>query len=246
MKLKIRSLSPVSDEDMERNEAHAKALGFPRMGVAGTPNLAIVGGGSSIADRLDEIRSFDGDVWAVNGAWRWCYDHGVDSRFFSLDPSEKILPFCIGASSAMLSMGCHPAVFDALIGAGVEAVSMRDGLIAGPTTATSAPLIALKRGYRSVSFFGCESSFGSQTHVYGNYNLPNLMKVSCDGREFLTTTDMMMQAEYLGELIRAFPSFLFDRSGGLLSAYVASPDIDAIAATQSIHDAIEHDCAVRA
>jgi hypothetical protein len=86
-------------------------------------------------------------------------------------------------------------------------------------------------------FYGCESSFGESTHVYGNRGIGNLMQVSCNGQEFLTTPDMMMQAEFLGDMIRQTPIFT-ERSGGLLSAFIASPDIDVIAATPDIHKAV--------
>jgi hypothetical protein len=95
------------------------------------------------------------------------------------------------------------------------------------------------KGYRSVTFFGCEGSYGGETHAYTHErrDLRSLMRVKCNGEEFLTTPDMMMQAEFLGELIREAPMF-HERSGGLLSAVVANPEIDVIAATQRIHDAL--------
>ncbi len=239
MKLTLTSLSPASNEAIRWNEAYAKSLGFPRLGVAETPRLAVIGGGSSIADRLDELRSFDGDIWAINGAFHWCRDHGIETRFFSLDPSKAVLPFCAGVRSAMLGMNCHPSVFDALSNADVEAVDLAD-FPTGPTTAASAPMIAINRGYRQVHFFGCEASFEGKTHVYGDFNLENLMKVACNGQEFLTTIDMMMQAEHLGALIRECQGVFVDRSGGLLGAFIASPDIDVLAATKSLHEAVSH------
>jgi len=46
-----------------------------------------------------------------------------------------------------------------------------------------------------------------------------------------------MQAEFLGTLIRAAARFK-ERSGGLLAAFIASPEIDVIAATPMIHKAL--------
>ena len=237
MKLILTSLSPASDETIRQNEAYAKSLGFPRLGVAETSCLAIIGGGPSIASRLDELRSFDGDRWAINGAFHWCRDHGIETRFFSLDPSEAVLPFCTGVRSAMLSMSCHRSVFNALSNADVEAVSLSNSPT-GPTTAASAPIIAINRGYRKVYFYGCEASCEGSTHAYGDFNLHNLMKVKCNGEEFLTTVDMMMQTEHLAETIRTCQGIFVDRSGGLLSAYIASPDIDVLAATKSLHEGL--------
>lgn len=239
MKIVLTSLAPASVEAIRRNEAHAKSLGFPRLGVAGTLRLAVVGGGPSIAGKFDELRAFDGDIWAINGAWPWCRDRGIEARFFSLDPSEEVLSFCAGANSAMLGMNCHPSVFNAL--KDIEAVDLNsEDFPTGPTTAASAPAIALHRGYREIHFFGCESSFAGASHAYGDFNRENLMRVACNGQEFLTTIDMLMQAEHLGAMIRGCGGVLVDRSGGLLAAYIASPDIDVLAATKSLHEAVSY------
>lgn len=242
MKIVLKPLSPASNEELRQNEAHARSLGFPRLGAAETARLAVVGGGPSIIANVDQLRRFNGDVWAINGAWSWCRDNGVDARFFSLDPTEQVRSFCVGAREAMLALTCHPSVFASI--ADIEAVDLSDeNFPTGPTTASSAPSIALHRGYREILFFGCESSFEDKSHAYGDFNRENLMKVSCDGVEFLTTVDLAMQAEHLGAIIRACPSVFVDRSGGLLGAYVRSPDIDVIAATRSLHGSVEYDAA---
>lgn len=237
MKLHLTSLAPATDEEIRRNEAYAKSLGFPRLGVAGKPRLAIVGGGPSIAKHVDDLRSFDGEVWAINGAFPWCMERGIEARFFSLDPSEAVLQFCAGAKSAMLATSCQPAVFDALKGADVEAID-RSEFLTGPTTASSVTLIALQRGHVEIHFFGCESSFEEVSHAYGDFNRQNTMKVLCNGQEFLTTIDMMMQAEFLGPIIRQCPTVMVDRSGGLLAAYIANPEIDVLAASRELHETI--------
>lgn len=242
MKLNLTAIAPVSLEGLLHNAANAKRLGFPRLGIAGTPRLAVVGGGNSIRDRVDEIRSFDGDVWAINGAFKWCQERGIEARFYSADPTALIAGDCIGAKSAMLCMATDPSVFEELKDADVEAVGIvgPENMLVGPTSACCAPLIAVNRGYTEISFFGCESSFGASTHAYGNFNLENLMRVACNGREFLTTPDMMMQVENLGAQIRAFPKLLKDRSGGLLSAYIESPEIDVLAAAPSLYEAVQN------
>lgn len=242
MKLNLTAIAPVSLDGLLHNAANAKRLGFPRLGIAGTPRLAVVGGGTSIGGRIDEIRAFDGDVWAINGAFQWCREHGIEARFYSADPTALIVKDCVGARSAMLCMATDPAVFEELKDADVEAVEITgpNNMLVGPTSACCAPLIALHRGYTEITFFGCESSFGASTHAYGNFNLENLMRVACNGQEFLTTPDMMMQVENLGGQIRTFPQRLKDRSGGLLSSYIESPEIDVLAATRSLYEAVQH------
>lgn len=196
--------------------------------------LAIVGGGPSIDDRLDELAAWDGDIWAINGAFQWCRRNGIDAAFFTVDPLPETARHVGDAYRAVVSMQCNPLLFDALQWTDVEAF---EPMASGATTATAAPIIAAEKGYRSVTFFGCESSFGDTTHAYGNRDLRSLMRVRCNGREFLTTPDMMMQAEFLGGLIREAPMFA-ECSGGLLSAFIADPEIDVIAATPRVHEAI--------
>jgi hypothetical protein len=234
VKLTIKTVPPVPVEEVRRNVANAKRLGFPRMGRAKTPRLAVVGGGPSIKQHIEELKFFDGDVWAINGAFQWCRENGIDAWFFSVDPNPVVATFCEGARRAFVAMDCHPDVFRALSRAKVEALSLAD-IEHGPTTSTAAPVIAAKRGYSEVHFFGCEGSFDQTTHAYGDYGLDGLLRVKCNGEEFHTTADMMIQVEYLGQIIKATPGFCKDRSGGLLSAYIESPDIDVLAASPQLH-----------
>jgi hypothetical protein len=235
MRLNIKSVSPISEETGRRNVEYAKSLGFPRMGKTDKPRLAIVGGGYSIRTRLDELRDFDGDVWAINGAYHYLKERGIDCWFFSVDPTPQVASFAAGADRAIIVMDCHPSLFDALSGAHVEAVELAD-LAHGPTTSTCAPSLALMRGYTEQVYYGCEGSFeGETTHAYGDYGLEMLLKVSCDGREFLTSADMVVQVEYLGSIIREAYRTCSERSGGLLSAYIRNPDIDILAAARNFH-----------
>lgn len=235
MKIDFVSSGCVTVADLARNEDHARRLGFPKMEPAASHRLAVVGGGPSVVDKLDELSTWEDEIWAINGAFGWCLKHGIDPAFFSVDPLPQTATHCRGATRAVLAMWCHPDTFDALRDAEVSAVRPRSH---GATSATAAPEIATDAGYREISFYGCESSFGETTHAYGNRGIGNLMKVACNGHEFLTTPDMMMQAEFLGELIRMAPLLFKDCSGGLLAAYIASPDIDVLAATPAIHRAV--------
>jgi hypothetical protein len=237
VKINFTSVGCVPAADLERNEEYARRLGFPKWSPAAPQRLAVVGGGPSIASHVEELAAWDGDIWAVNGAHRWCRDRGIDAAFFTIDPQPVTTLLAVDVERALLATSCDPSLFDALRDADVEAFKLG---LAGATTATAAPLIAAEKGYRSVTFFGCESSYGGETHAYPHNmrDLKSLMRVRCNGQDFLTTPDMMMQAEFLGELIRAAPMFE-DRSGGLLSAFIASPEIDVIAATQRLHDSLE-------
>ena len=234
MRIEFTSIGCVPAADLARNEDYARRLGFPKWSPAASQRLAVVGGGPSIAGHVEELAAWDGDIWAINGAFKWCARQGIDAVFFTIDPQPATTLLAIGVDRAFISIQCNPSLFEALRDSDVEAFAVGP---AGATTATAAPFAATEKGYRSVTFFGCESSFGEATHAYGNRDLKSLMRVRCNGREYLTTPDMMMQAEFLGELIREIPMFA-ERSGGLLSAFIVDPEIDVIAATPLIHEAV--------
>jgi hypothetical protein len=236
VKIEFTSIGCVPAADLERNEDYARRLGFPKWSQAASQRLAVVGGGPSIAGKAEELAAWDGDIWAINGAFQWCFRRGIDAVFFTIDPQPLVTELVGNVERAVLAMSCDPSLFDVLMNADVEAFKLGP---AGATTATAAPIFAAEKGYRSVTFFGCESSYGESTHAYINHgrDLKSLMRVRCNGEEFLTTPDMMLQAEFLGGLIREAPMFE-ERSGGLLSAFIASPEIDVIAATQCIHDGL--------
>jgi hypothetical protein len=236
VKIEFTSVGCVPAVDLERNEDYARRLGFPKWSPAASQRLAVVGGGPSIADHMEELAAWDGDIWAINGAFKWCAGHGIDAVFFTIDPQPATTLLAVNVERAILATTCHPSLFDALRVADVEAFKLGP---AGATTATAAPFFAAEKGYRSVTFFGCESSYGGETHAYQHdkRDLRSLLRVRCNGQEFLTTPDMLMQTEFLGGLIRQAQCF-HERSGGLLEAFIASPEIDVIAATQRIHDAL--------
>lgn len=225
----------VPVERLARNVAHAKSLGLPVLGQARASRLAVVGGGPSVAEHYEELRNWPGEIWAINGTYRYLTGKGVSCRFFSTDPLPGIADLCKGAD-AILATRCDPDAFSAA--ASVETVDIED-MPRGPTTASCAPLIAAQCGFQQVSIFGCEGSFGESTHAYGTPRDVRLLKVVCNGRTFLTSPQMMQQVEYLADIMREAPAFLVDRSGGLLSACIADPDIDVIAACRAIHDAVK-------
>jgi hypothetical protein len=144
-----------------------------------------------------------------------------------------VAPLCEGAR-AILADVCHPDAFSAV--ASAEVVT---GKVHGPTSATASPFVALMRGHKHMTFFGCSSAFTrfGQTHAYKNIK-SQLLDVICNGSHYITNPTYLAQAELLAELIRAAPGVFEDRSGGLLSALVADPEYDIVAASKDIHEAI--------
>jgi hypothetical protein len=237
VRLNITAMPCVPVETLGRNVAYANSLGLPKLGEAKCPFLAIVGGGPSIKEHLDELRGWEGEIWAINGAYRFLRDHGILSRFFTMDPLPGIAEMAFKTDSAILATCCDPAAFDAASHAYVETINTED-YPCGPTTASTAPIIAATHGYKQVSFFGCEGNFGDETHAYGTPRDVNLLQVVCDGKEFLTSPQMYHQTQYLADVMRVAPGVFIDRSGGFLSACIADPDIDVTAASRAVYDKV--------
>lgn len=224
--LTISGFVPVPADDVIRNKKSASGLGLKsyRELRAACDSLAVVGGGPSIEGRVDMLRAWPGDVWAINGAWKWCFDRGIDATFFAVDPHEIVASWADARiRRALLEIHCDPMVFEKLRAADVFVFEGGKGedLIGGASsTATCAPHIAIRCGYRSVTFFGCESCFVDGTHAYLNEDRPERLLVECGGDAYLTVPDLYMQACELSKYIRDVDPFLREESGGLLRAMV--------------------------
>lgn len=243
--LTIRGELPVSDETCFANASHCKALGLKtyRSWQTDKTRLAVVGGGPSIKDNIETLRNWDGDIWAVNGAWMWCRENGIEATFFACDPHPIVMQWAQGASKALLEVSCDPQVFELLKLADVYTfdADVENGGIAGfASTATAAPHMAARMGYRSVTFFGCDSSYQpNASHAYMDENRKEQMIVRCNGGEFLTAPDLYLQAIGLADYIRQLPEFLNDVSGGLLGAMIADPKHHVMWISQSLADTLE-------
>lgn len=226
MRIRFVGVNPVSGSTLRRNR---KALGvYPRPPRATQPVLTVIGGGASA---LAAPEAPEGDVWAINGAWKWCRDRGVNATLFTIDPK-----FLVPADIAILGDSCNPILARQC---GQVFVQPLAGLMRGTTSATAVPHVSALAGYSDVRFFGCEGSFGAQTHTFKDIDGSRLT-VRCGGTEFVTNPQMLMQCEVLAEIIRTFPKVYKDRSGGLLGAMITDPDPDIIAASPQIHEALKN------
>jgi len=245
-RLNAHGVGSVGPEIILANAAGAEARGLPfieRMAPHERP-LAVVGGGPSVLAHLDELRAFT-DIWAINGTCQWLKGHGIESILFSVDPGEDMPPLCEGVERAILASNCHPGAFDALggkdvrifhtflredIGPEIVALCERFAIVPGTTSACSAPLAALRMGYKRIVYFGCEGSFAETTHSFKDEDHESQVIVRAGGKDFRTNLQFYMQSEYLAKLCRLFPTFLCERSGGLLRAMIEHPDTWEVAA----------------
>lgn len=215
MKCPVRLICCVSEEIRRRNIELSAGHKEP----TGTGRLAIVGGGPSIRTAAHSIP--DVDIWAINGAARYCVGLGLKRvSIYSVDPAPLLAELCDPAiESAVFAAHCDPSAYEAMKGRKVFRVDAFEA--PGPTTAVAATTVAIRCGYEGIDFYGCESSYEGTTHAYEwKDNLSGLMKVRSGGKDYLTKPEMLSQAEQLASVIREFPKIYTDKSGGLLGALI--------------------------
>ena len=235
-KIAFEGVIPVSHDGLMRQVAHAKSLGYPTVQEQESHGrrLAVVGGGPSIVDHLDEIREFT-DIWAINGACGFLRDHGIESTLLSLDPCDFLAPRVAGAKKALLATRCHPDVFACLQGADItvfDAVNdTENGMWASCASVTVAFHLSMALGYRKTVFFGCEGSYSEKTHAYmDEAELQDYrFVVECGGKQYLTAPDLYMLTTQMALFFRlAINDSFTERSGGLLRALIENEAHDIV------------------
>lgn len=228
MKIQFKPVCAVPNRVLERRRQWLAGK-YPSPPKAVSDKLAVVGGGPSASRHIDEIRSFDA-IWAINGTWRWLRDQGIPSTGFTLDSL-----FDDFAPETIFGDGCDPAKIRRCHKPYVA--SLVD-VVRGTTTATAAPILGIKCGYKQIHFFGCEGSFeGGKTHTFKTID-GNRLWMTCNGGEFVTNPQMFLQCEVLAQFMRLAPDVFIDRSGGLLAAMIVDPEADFTAASPDLHKAV--------
>lgn len=242
------SLSPVSLQVLAAHRAYSHRLGIPEVGFRPVAaRLAVVGGSPSVVDHIEELQNFDGEVWAINGAFKWCQDNGIDATFYGIDPTIGHSPaagldLIDGAERAILADIIAPVVFDELQKnwCDIELARIGEGEIQhGSAAACTAPFIALRRGHKHITFFGCAQSSTTTSHIYKDDPIDNQLWVECGGDEYRTTSQNVMQAELIAELARAFPTFIHVAGDGFLPALIKHGDFNVTHVSRCIHESLK-------
>jgi hypothetical protein len=229
--------SAFSNAALKRHKDYCRQLGVPRIGgELVSENLAIVGGGYTAAHVVQEIKDFDGEVWAVNGAFDWCKTNGINPTFFAIDPSDEIAEYCHNVDRAIVSDIIHQETFKALEGCHVEYDAL--GPSWGTSAVSAAPIIAAKRGHKNLTFFGCPMSFIGDTHLYMNEQWSRVW-VDCGGKEYVTSPQLIMQVEHLAGIARLAPNFITVVGEGFLPALIEHGDYDVTHTTRDIADTLK-------
>lgn len=221
--MKIVVQSPLPPATMQGYREANRGLPLPQVaGTARKEKLAIVGSGLSLRSRFHELADFDGEIWAINGAWGWLREHGIEATFFSVDPMPIIAKHSKGATDLVLATQCDPAMVEERRAEGAR-IRLWDGVNFGLASAHGAVFAAVDCGFKHITLYGCECSFiaGSATHVNDAPLDDTGVVVECNGKDFYTRAAYYGQALVLAELISPFPGVFEERSGGLLGEMVA-------------------------
>lgn len=233
---------PVTPEDIEAQVLHAKTLALPSVIVRDlkdTPGngrkLAVVGGGPSIADHKQELQAWDGDVWAINGAYHWCVARGIDATFIACDPHIIVAQWAKKVKKALVTTRCHGEVFKELSLNKAEVrvfdVEGSNAIMRGSSTATASFHLALLEGHRHVTYFGCESSYApGVSHAYMHEVRTEELIVDVGGENYHTAPDFFIQALEMANVMRLSDNNgpdrgFYEKSGGLLRAFIQAPEI---------------------
>lgn len=233
------ALDPVDEAGWAAHKEYANGLGLPHVRPNPTP-LAVVGGGPSAADNVEVLRNFDGEIWAINEAWQWCKEHGIEATLYIIDPNPKLADHCEGVEKAILGDTVHPRVFDALYWADIQIAPLRgDNIQATISAAATAPFIAGRIGHTHLTFFGCDGSFTGQTHLYKDIGSLNTVWVECGGKEYMTTSQYIMGTEFIAKVARLLPTWISTADDGFLSALIEHGDYTATHVCRHIHEELK-------
>lgn len=202
--------------------------------------LAIVGGSVSAKKHLNELRRWTGHIWSIKGAVKWLKENGIESTVVSCHPTYKGEDWPDYASAAILDAGCPQALFERLkCPIRIFNTFGLDGVSGSVTTLGKTPHLALKLGYRTISFFGADSSMEEQSHAYENRHSPEQIIVSCNGSEYRSQPDWIWQAEYISELCRNAPKHMINRSEGLLGAMIKEPKYSLVSLSEPLWNRVK-------
>lgn len=247
-KIEFEGKVPVEHEELTKQVRLARGLGLPYIQDVEVHDkrLAVVGGGPSVKNHLDELHQYD-EIWSINGTTRWLASHGIESTLLALDPCDFLADHVSGAKRAYLASRCHPNVFLALKDADVSIYDVmgdfdgeRQAVWASVSAVTAAFHLSAIRGFRDTTFYGIEGSFDNETHLYMHEISMHLYRfvVECGGDLYTTSPDLYAQCKAMVPLMRTFKAHFKERCGGLLRAMIAHDDHDIVQVTKALRDGL--------
>lgn len=204
-------------EQRQANALASLALGLPRLLALPECELgrlnkaALVSGGPSSAHYLDGIRQFE-VVVACGSSCRWLVENGITPTYCVIfDPGADQARFYAGLPDPirfLVASTCDPSVFEALSGRDVHVWHPFDDLpwelyggeprVGGGSTVTlRAIAVAHILGLRELHLFGFDCCYvDAKEHAYPyDQDRPAPIAVSYGGRQFVTTPQLLQQAQ---------------------------------------------------
>lgn len=229
MKPEIVFYPVIPLEESQRHADFARSLDLPVAEETRGPGglLAVVGGGLSLASRLDELRAWEGDIWAINETWAYLRDNGIDATFYSIHPRARVADMLRGAKKCIVSLQSAPETFATALRHGAEILTTDVFQHEGSSSAPRATNIAFSMGYEAVVFFGIDCAFQpGKTHISVNHDPDQFLIVECGGESYLTTMQLYLQAQEIVDQLKTLPDRVFYRGGGLVYAFMNHDDHD--------------------
>lgn len=213
-------IANVPEEQILRNRAFNTMRDLPDV-VKQEPRgrrAAIVAGGPSLSDDLEELALFDGDIFTVNGTLKYLMGHGITPDFqVMLDARPENIEFLNGADVTYLMCSqVDPSLLDALEDKtvllwhsalpGCKPMPMQIG--GATTVGLKAAILAYVMGYRELHLYGFDSCYGPTHHAYPQPLNDNerQLNVTVGEETFLCAPWMAQQATEFGmvapELVR--------------------------------------------
>lgn len=179
--------------------------------------IAIIGGAPSLAERLDELREFDGVILATNGTHDFLVDNGIIPDFFFQLDARKCNKFAQKRQDScvyIMASQCHPSNIEAIKPQMLVHVDMdgfphkkvaniakRRGVeqytyVSGKGTVGMTSIgLAYTLGFREIHLFGMDGSFADKQHAYvqEQNNGDKVIEYAINGKTFKTTPNLCNQ-----------------------------------------------------
>lgn len=222
-------------DKVARNVEHARSLGLPSILTLDEWReyvpVAIVGGGPSLNETLDELRTFE-NVIAAGSAHDHIVAHGIRPRWTVVCDADPVaanyLRTPVEGCTYLIASQCDPAVFEALKGhrvavwhcgasvkdeteifGGIERFSIGGGCTVGMRSI----VIAVLFGFRNLHLFGMDNCVRADQHHAYPFTDPDrefnetpvpLRLGDASGREFMVWPYHVGQLFDFKKLLKAF------------------------------------------
>jgi len=176
----------------------------------------LIGGGASIEDEIETIKSINGTVFAMNGASKWCQRNGIQVDYqCMLDAKEESIElvdhdakahlFASQVNPKLMKSVEAPIVWQCNTG-DIEKLFPKERLerggyalvSGGSAVGNSATTAVFALGFREFHIFGFDSCHkDGKSHAYSqpmNRNIPNV-KVDWGGKTYTASVAMKRHAE---------------------------------------------------